>query len=102
MSSPLNKPIRRETSATVFDRSQLRNLIVSIEPAGREGATIGLRLKGGRRTYRIGVNSVYNAAINLHLQRIERKTKELMKHEGLKRRSALARATREMEKELKS
>jgi phosphate uptake regulator len=98
----LTKPVKRETDATVFDRSALRNLIVSIEPAGRDGALIGLRLKGSRRTYRIGVNSVYNAAINLHLQRIERKTKELMKHEGLKRRSAFAQATREMEKELKS
>lgn len=99
--SVLTKPVKRETPATVFDRSQFRNLIVSIEPAGLDQAVVGLRLKGSQRTYRIGVNSVYNAAVNLHLQRIERRTKELMKTEGLKKGPARARATKEQEQELK-
>lgn len=101
MSSPLTKPVSRETAATVFDRSQFRNLIISLEPAGKDGAVIGCRVKGSRRTYRIGVNSIFNSAVNLHLQRIEARTKALIKT-GLKKGAARSQATKEWEKELKN
>ncbi len=97
----LTKPIKRETPATVFERSQSRNLIVSIEPAGRDGAVIGVRVKGTRQTYRVGVNSVYNLAVQLHVSRIEKRAKALRK-EGVPARSAKARARKEIDKELKS
>ncbi len=100
MSSKLSKPVRRETESTVFERGQARNLIISIEPAGRE-AIIGCRLKGTRQTYRIGVGSVHLLAIERHLKNIERLAKRYHKEEGLPMRSARAKATKEMAKELK-
>lgn len=96
----LTKPVKRETPATVFERSQSRNLIVSIEPAGRDGAVIGIRVKGTRQTYRVGVNSVYNLAVSLHVSRIEKRAKQLKK-DGLNIRSARSQAKKELDKELK-
>lgn len=101
MSSKLSKIIRRETDSTVFERGQARNLIISIEPAGRGEAIIGCRLKGTRQTYRIGVGSVHLLAVERHLQSIEKLAKRLHKNEGIPMRSARARATKEMAKELK-
>lgn len=96
----LTRPIKRETPATVFERSQSRNLIVSIEPAGRDGAVIGVRVKGTRQTYRIGVNSVYNMAVQLHVSKIEKRAKQLKK-DGVPIRSARAQAKKGIDKELK-
>lgn len=98
----LNKAIRRETDSTVFERGQARNLIISIEPAGRGEAIIGCRLKGTRQTYRVGVGSVHLLTVEKHLRNIERLAKRLHKDEGIPMRSARARATKEMAKELKS
>lgn len=96
----LTKPIKRVTPATVFENSQNRNLIVSIEPAGRGQAFIGIRVKGTRQTYRVGVNSVYNLAVQLHVQKIERRAKELKKS-GVPARSAKAKARKELAGDLK-
>ena len=97
----LNKPIARKTSETRFEKSQLRNIVVSIEPAGRDGAVIGLRLAGTRQTYRIGVQSAYNAAVMHHIDKIAKETKRLCKAEGIPMRSAKAKARKEIAKHLK-
>ena len=96
----LTKPVKRETRATQFDRSEHRNIIVSIEPAGNN-AVLGVRLKGTRQTYRIGVGSVYVQAVELHIQRTEKLAKRIAKDEKLSMRSARSRARKEMTKELK-
>lgn len=98
--APLTKRVARETPATVFQKSQNRNLIVSLEPAGRDGAFIGIRAKGTRCTYRVGVNSVYNLAIRLHVQLIEQRIKELRK-QGVPMRTARAKARKEIEARLR-
>lgn len=96
----LTKKISRNTTATVFEQSKTRNLIVSIEPTGRAGAVIGVRAKGSRSTYRISVNSVYNLAIRHHLDKIDRRTKALRK-EGYPARKAASMARKEIDAELK-
>lgn len=96
----LTKPIKRETEATQFQKSELRNIIVSVEPV-RSNAVIGLRLKGTRQTYRIGVSSCYLAAVQLHLQKIEKEAKRLAKDEGIKMRTARARARKKLIEDLK-
>jgi hypothetical protein len=98
----LTKPIKRETPATVFEKSQSRNIIVSIEPAGRSEAVIGVRLKGTRQTYRVGINSVYNLAVQHYVNRIEKLAKRLHKEEKVPLRTARARARKQIDKELKS
>lgn len=75
----LTKPIVRVTNSTIFQKSASRNLIVSIEPCGSRGALIGLRIKGTRQTYRVGVNSVFNLALRQHLSAIEQRIKQLRK-----------------------
>lgn len=97
----LNKPIKRETAATQFDRSEHRRIIVSIEPSGRDNATVGVRLKGTRLTYRVGVNSIFNLAVQHHINRIEKRARELYKTEKLPMRTARARARKELAKKLK-
>jgi hypothetical protein len=96
----LTKPVKRETQATEFERSQNRNIIVSVEPV-RNNAVIGLRLKGTRQTYRIGVASVYAQAVRLHLQSIEKEAKRISKDEHVPMRTARSRARKELTKELR-
>jgi hypothetical protein len=99
MGAKLTKRVVRETPTTVFDRSKLRYLIVSVEPAGQQGTSIGLRIKGTRQTYRIGLRAVFQQAIRLHEQRIERRFNELKKA-GIPPRSAKVQARKELNKEL--
>jgi hypothetical protein len=98
--SKLNKTVKRETDATVFERSKLRNIIVSIEPT-RDGALIGLRQKGNRDTYRLPVGSLYVRAVENHLAKIERKAKQIAKAEGKTIRAARAAARVELKKDLR-
>jgi hypothetical protein len=96
----LTKPISRETGETRYEKAQHRRLIVSVEPAGRDAAVVGVRLKGTRQTFRIGVQSIYNLAVQNHNAKIERRAKELKKA-GLNIRSARSRARKELDKELR-
>lgn len=96
----LTKPIKRKTPETRYEKSQHRNIIVSVEPAGRDSAVIGFRLAGTRQTYRIGVQQGYNEAVQRHISKIAKKAKELHKDEKLPMRTARARARKELYKEL--
>ncbi|HOF17583.1 MAG TPA: hypothetical protein PK082_01640 [Phycisphaerae bacterium] len=55
----LKKPVSRETAARQFERGADRPIIVSIEPPG----TLGFRLKGTRRTYRLPVATCFLLAV---------------------------------------
>jgi hypothetical protein len=100
MATRLNKTIKRVTESIVFERGKTRQIVVSIEPT-RDGSSIGLKLLGNRDTYRIGTQSVLNMAIRHHQDKIERRTKAIMKAEGINQRSARARARKELAKELR-
>jgi hypothetical protein len=95
----LTKAIKRETAATQFERGE-RNVIVTIEPAPN-GAMIGFRLKGTRATYRVGVGSAYVIAVRNHLDKIERRTRKIMRDEKVTARTARARARKQLAVDLK-
>lgn len=101
MATLLTKPVTRKTAATQYEKSALRNLIISLEPAGRDAARVAVRLSGTRQTYRIGANSIYVLAVQQHMNRIEKRAKELHKYEKLPMRTARARARKELDKELR-
>lgn len=96
----LEKPIRRMTAATQYSASRHRRMVVVVEPAGRESATVGVRLEGTRQTFRVGLGQIYTLAVQIHLNRVEKKAMELHKNEKIPMRSARARARKELAKEL--
>jgi hypothetical protein len=98
--SKLNKTIKRETDATVFERSKLRNIIVSIEPT-RGGALIGFRQKGSRDTYRLPVASLYTRAVENHMIKIERRAQQIKKATGKTITAARAAARAELKENLR-
>ena len=57
----LNRPVRRETQATSWERSKIRPIIVSIEPPN----LLGFRLKGTRRTYYLPIALCQQYALEL-------------------------------------
>lgn len=65
MKSNTRSKVERETTATVFERSAHRPVIVTIEP---ERGIVGFRLKGTRRTYELAADSLYCAALKAELQ----------------------------------
>lgn len=97
----LTKSVKRKSPVSVYDRGKLRPLMVSIEPAGRDNAVIGIRVAGTRDTYRLGIQTILNVAIRKHDDDTKRLAAKLQKEEQLSKRSALARARREMAKELR-
>jgi hypothetical protein len=98
----LNKRVKRQTRAVVFDRGR-RTIVLSLEPArGKDSESIGVRLAGTRDTYRIDAASVYSIAVKLHRSRVEKRAKELNKTEGVRIASARRMAEKELAKELKS
>ena len=69
----LTKPVRRETSSTVYERCQHRPVILTLEPPG----LLAFRLKGCRRTYRLTVDGCYMMAVKADVEgaRRERRTR---------------------------
>jgi hypothetical protein len=55
----LRHALKRETSATVFERSKSRPVIILVEPGG----IISLRLKGNRKSYSLDLESLYDLAV---------------------------------------
>src|SRR5262245_58742316 len=86
----LEKSIRRKTSATRFEKSEHRAVIITLEPT----ATVGVRLEGTRQTYRLDAEVVYELAVRSHIAAIDKRTRELRK-EGLPLRSARSKAAKE-------
>ena len=65
----LKQKVERETSATVFERSRRREVIVSIEPPD----LVGFRLKGTRRTYYLPADALYCAALKADVNTVPAK-----------------------------
>jgi hypothetical protein len=93
----LKKKVVRVSPVEHFSRSKHRRYIISIEPPDE----IGVRLQGTRQCYRLSA-SHFTLGIQHWLDRVERRAKQLVKAEGLRMRSARAKARKELAKELKA
>jgi hypothetical protein len=93
----LLKTIRRRTIGRHFSQSKHRRFIITLEI----GDVIGVRLEGTRQCYRYGIESVYQRAILSHLARIDKRARELVKRDGIKMRSAMVKARKELAGDLK-
>lgn len=93
----LVKTIRRRTVGQRRDRSRSRALVISLEP----GDVVGIRMLGTRQTYRRSIEAVYEDAIRYHLAKIEKRARQIAKAEGLKMRSAMVKARKELSEDLR-
>jgi len=93
----LKKTVRRVTIGRRREKSKARPMIVSLEP----GDLVGVRLQGTRQTYRISIEGVYEYALRQHLARIDKRARQNAKSEGLRLRSATAKARKELKDDLK-
>ncbi len=93
----LLKPLTRKTSARVHEKGQGRPVLLCLIPS----AKVGVRLAGTRQTYTIDAEAVYSIAVKMHLQAVEKRAKQIHKSEGLKMRSATAKARKELAARLK-
>lgn len=55
-----NRPVTRETSSLVFERSVRRPIIIRIEEGGK---LLRCRLKGTRRTHTVSIEAVYRLGL---------------------------------------
>lgn len=94
--TPLNKTIRRRTTAHRHEKSRTRALILSLELP----AQVGVRLQGTRQTFRLDAEAVYELAVMAHEREIERTAKRIAKSDRLPMRQARARARRELKGKL--
>jgi phosphoglucomutase len=93
----LRKPIHRRTIGTRREQSRSRPLIISLEP----GDVVAVRIAGTRQSYRVSIEGVYEYAMRQHLARVDKRARQLVKSEGLKMRSAMVRARKELAGDLK-
>jgi phosphoglucomutase len=93
----LKKTVRRKSNAARHEKSKTRFLILSLEAPNK----IGVRLEGTRQTYRMHANGFYEMAVALHEAEIEKRAKQIVKADGLKLRSARAKARRELQERLR-
>lgn len=94
----LLKTVRRVTRGRRREQSKSRPLVVSLEP----GDIIGCRLQGSRQTFRVSIEGVYEYALRLHLARVEKRARQIAKSEGLKMRSAMVKARKELQEDLRT
>lgn len=91
----LDKTVTRRSKAKRYEKSKSRSIIVSLE-ASQE---IGVRLEGTRQTYRLGVESVYELAVRVWVNKVEKRARELKKT-GMRTSTAQAQAKKELSAEL--
>jgi len=93
----LTKQVTRKTSARIHEKGERRHILFTlIPPAG-----LGVRLAGTRQTYQIDAESVYSIAVKIHVQDVEKRAKQIAKNEGLKIRTARAKARKELSGKLR-
>jgi len=93
----LTKPVTRKTSARIHEKGLNRTVLLTlIPPAG-----LGVRLAGTRQTYQLDAESVYSIAVKIYLQDVDKRAKQIAKNEGVKMRSAKAKARKELAAKLK-
>lgn len=93
----LEKTIKRLSAAKRFAQSKHRAIIVTLEASQK----VGVRLDGTRQTYRLDLESVYELAVRSYGNRLEKKTREIAKRDGIRIRSARVKARKELAIELK-
>lgn len=93
----LRKRVSRVTVSRRHEQSKSRAMVVSLEP----GDLIGVRIQGTRQTYRISIEGVYLYAIRNHLAKIDKRARQIAKSEGIKMRSAMVKARKELAADLK-
>lgn len=54
------RKVECETKATVFERSEHRVVIVTVDP---QGSLVGFRLKGTRQTYELDADALFCLAL---------------------------------------
>lgn len=94
----LRKRVSRVTISRRREQSKSRPLVVSLEP----GDVIGCRVQGSRQTFRVSIEGVFEYAMRLHLAKIEKRARQIAKTEGLKMRSAVVKARKELASDLKA
>lgn len=97
MAIDLNKKVARKSAARIHEKSRTRRAILTLEPT----AFVGVRLEGTRQTYRLDAEELYSVAVKIHETRIEKLAKTIAKNEGVKLRSARAKARKKMAEKLK-
>lgn len=93
----LTKPLTRKTTARVFSKGQKRPVLLTMIPPAR----IGVRLAGTRDTYQIDAEAIFSIAVKMHVAEIEKLAKRIAKNEGIRIKSATAKARRELAAKLK-
>lgn len=93
----LRRTVKRVTIGRRRDRSKSRALVISLEP----GDVVGVRMMGTRQTFRVSIEGVFEYAMRQHLARIDKRTRQIVKSEGLKPRSAMVKARKELAHDLK-
>lgn len=93
----LTKPLTRKTAARIHEKGEKRAVLITLIPP----AKVGVRLAGTRQTYQLDAEAVYSIAVKFHLANVEKRAKQIHKTEGLKMRSAMAKARRELAEKLK-
>lgn len=74
MPCKLNRRVCRETSDSIFERGQVRKVIVELEAGG---SLMRLRLKGQRKHYDLTYADLFRHAVRLHVAHEKfRKAKE--------------------------
>lgn len=94
----LRKRLQRITVGRRREQSKSRPLVVSLEP----GDVIGVRISGTRQTYRVSIEGVLEYGMRLHLAKIDKRARQIAKAEGLKMRSAVVKARKELAADLKA
>lgn len=93
----LRKPVRRVSIGRRREKSKARAMIVSLEP----GDLVGVRLQGTRQTFRLGIEQIYELAVRHHANKTDKRARQIAKSEGLRLRSATAKARKELKDDLK-
>lgn len=88
----LIKPVARVTSARIHEAGKTRRAILSLIP----GAAVGVRLEGTRQTYQVDAEVLYSFAVKQHERRIEKRAVHIHKAEGVRMKTARAKARKEL------
>lgn len=93
----LLKRLTRKTAAAIHEKGQRRPVLITLIPP----AKVGVRLAGTRQTYAVDAEALYSIAVKMHIADVDKRAKYIAKHEGVKMRTAKARATKELAQKLK-
>lgn len=70
--TPLKRPVKRTTGASVHERGKTRPVVIILEPPSR----IGFRLAGTRKTYWLEAAACYHVAVKAEMAAVAREKKQ--------------------------